>query len=255
MKIRILGSGAGGGVPQWNCAYRYSSRARAGDRSVQRRTQSSIAVSANDKDWVLINASPDIGEQLLSTPALHPDPHAALRSSPIKAVVITNADVDHIAGLLTLRERQPLILYASARVLAVLDANPIFRVLNSEIVKRVELPLDRKIAIEGPPVRPACQSRPIRSWAKWLFSSKMAATPPASYPAMAIRSVWRCRPRPVEPRTTSRAALRSTMVCVGVSMAQPRCCSTEPYGPTPRWPTRGWREDRPAHGASADLRS
>lgn len=150
MKIRVLGSGAGGGIPQWNCNYRFSQRARAGDPAVPRRTQSSIAVSANGKDWVLVNASPDIGQQLLDTPVLHPDPRAGLRSSPIRAVVVTNADVDHIAGLLTLRERQPFNLYASAPVLAALDANPIFRVLDPGLVPRLELPLGRRIAIEGP---------------------------------------------------------------------------------------------------------
>lgn len=137
-------------MPQWNCSYRYSQAARTGRGSVKRRTQSSIAVSADGARWVLVNASPDIGAQLIATPELHPDPGDGLRSTPIEAVIVTNADVDHIAGLLTLRERQPFFLYASGRVHAVLAANPIFRVLDAGLVRRVELPLGGHTEIQGP---------------------------------------------------------------------------------------------------------
>lgn len=154
MILKILGSAAGGGVPQWNCNYRYSRAARASGSAreprVKRRTQSSLAASADGSRWVLFNASPDIGAQLLATPELQPAEDAGLRSTPIEAVVVTNADVDHIAGLLTLRERQPFNLYASARVHAVLEANPIFKVLDPALVRRIELPLDGETAIEGP---------------------------------------------------------------------------------------------------------
>ena len=137
-------------MPQWNCNYTYSCRARAGDVVVARRTQSSLAASANGRDWVLVNASPDIGRQMLDTPELHPRAEDGLRSSPIKAVIVTNADIDHIAGLLTLRERQPFNLYASSQVLAVLAANPVFNVLDKAIVRRIELTLDRDTEILGP---------------------------------------------------------------------------------------------------------
>ncbi len=150
MKIKILGAAAGGGFPQWNCNYRLSRDARSGAPGVKRRTQSSLAASADGERWVLFNASPDIGAQLLATPALHPGPEGPLRATPIRAVVVTNADVDHIAGLLTLRERQPFNLYASAKVHAVLEANPIFRVLDPALVRRIELPLGRSTHIEGP---------------------------------------------------------------------------------------------------------
>ncbi len=140
MRVRIVGSAAGGGFPQWNCNYHLSRAARAGTASIRSRTQSSFAVSAEGKVWVLFNASPDIRQQIAETPELQPEPDGPLRSSPIKAVVLTNADVDHIAGLLSLRERQPLAVYATAQVLAALAANPIFNVLDPAVVPRRELP-------------------------------------------------------------------------------------------------------------------
>lgn len=103
------------------------------------QTQSSIAVSADGEHWVLFNASPDIRQQILNTPALHPavgNGHGR-RHSPIDAVVLTNADVDHIAGLLILRESQAFSIHATPSVLGVLDANPIFEVLNRDVVARV----------------------------------------------------------------------------------------------------------------------
>jgi pyrroloquinoline quinone biosynthesis protein B len=140
MRVKIVGSAAGGGFPQWNCNHRLSRAARAGAAGTRSRTQSSLAVSADGKAWVLFNASPDIRQQIAETPELQPAPDAPLRSSPIKAVVLTNADVDHIAGLLSLRERQPLAVYATAQVLAALAANPIFNVLDLATVPRRELP-------------------------------------------------------------------------------------------------------------------
>lgn len=147
MRLKIIGSAAGGGFPQWNCNYRLSRAARAGQEGVTRRTQSSLAVSDNGTDWVLFNASPDVREQIAQTPELQPAADAPLRSTPIRAVVLTNADVDHIAGLLSLREREPLAIYASARVLAVLEANPIFNVLDRAIVPRRTLPLGGEVEI------------------------------------------------------------------------------------------------------------
>lgn len=140
LRLKIVGSAAGGGFPQWNCNYRLSRAARAGTAGVRRRTQSSLAASANGRDWVLFNASPDILQQIAETPDLQPRSDGPLRSSPIRAVVLTNADVDHVAGLLSLRERQPFAIYATAEVLAVLDANSIFNVLDRDIVPRRQLP-------------------------------------------------------------------------------------------------------------------
>ena len=153
MKVRVLGAGAGGGYPQWNCNHPNSRRARSGDPSARPRTQSSIALSANGADWVLFNASPDLRQQIGDNAFLHPS--EGLRHSPIKAVVLTNADVDHIAGLLNLRESQPLRLYATERVLAVLEANSVFNVLNPKFVSREPMRLEEPLRILKPDGSPS----------------------------------------------------------------------------------------------------
>lgn len=137
MNILVLGSAAGGGFPQWNCSCGNCRRARSGDRAALPRTQSSLAVSPDGERWVLLNASPDLGQQIRDNAALHP--RGGRRQSPIAAVVVTNGDVDHVAGLLTLRESQPFALYATARVQRVLTSNSIFNVLNPDAVARREL--------------------------------------------------------------------------------------------------------------------
>ncbi|MFO1073229.1 MAG: pyrroloquinoline quinone biosynthesis protein PqqB [Geminicoccaceae bacterium] len=156
MLVCVLGAAAGGGFPQWNANSLACRRARAGDPAAGPATQASIAVSADGQRWLLINASPDLRQQIEATPALHP--REGLRSSPIAAVVLTNGDVDAVAGLLHLREGTPFTLYAHRRVLGVLAANPIFGVVNPELVPRCELveelacePLDhagRKLGLE-----------------------------------------------------------------------------------------------------------
>lgn len=140
MIIKVLGSAAGGGFPQWNCNCRNCADVRRGFEALEPRTQSSLAVSADGQNWVLLNASPDLRQQIAATPELNPGAGDPARSSPIKAVVLTNADVDHIAGLLSLRESQPLSIYADLRVLSALASNPIFGVLNEAYVKRVPIP-------------------------------------------------------------------------------------------------------------------
>jgi pyrroloquinoline quinone biosynthesis protein B len=139
MRLKIIGSAAGGGFPQWNCNFRLSRAARKGMPGVRPRTQSSLAVSADNGNWVLFNASPDIREQIAATPELQPTPDGPLRATPIAAVVLTNGEVDHVAGLLSLRERQPFALYAARPVLEALAANPIFGVLDPDVVPRREL--------------------------------------------------------------------------------------------------------------------
>lgn len=140
MHIRVLGSAAGGGYPQWNCNHPNSRRARERDPAARQRTQSSIAVSSDGERWFLFNASPDLRQQINDNDILHPSD--GLRHSPIQGVVLTNADVDHTAGLLNLRESQPLRLYATPKVLDVLAANSIFNVLNPDFVAREALGLD-----------------------------------------------------------------------------------------------------------------
>lgn len=150
MLVGVVGSAAGGGFPQWNCNAPLSRAVRANQPGFKQRTQSSIAVNARDDVWALFNASPDIRQQIEHFPHLSPSEDAPLRSTPIACVVLTNADVDHIAGLLSLREREPFVLYATRRVMDVLDANPIFRVLNPDIVERRLLTLGEIIELQGP---------------------------------------------------------------------------------------------------------
>jgi pyrroloquinoline quinone biosynthesis protein B len=132
MRLIVLGAAAGGGFPQWNCGCETCRRGWSGDAPAQ--TQASVAVSADGARWVLLNASPDLRAQILATPALQP--RRAGRDSPIAGAVLTNGDVDALAGLLVLRESWPLALYATARVLEVLRANSIFNVLATEQVAR-----------------------------------------------------------------------------------------------------------------------
>lgn len=149
MFIKILGAAAGGGFPQWNCNCRNCREARAGNPAFRPRTQSSLAVSADGASWVLLNASPDLRQQIAATPELHARPAVGLRDSPIKAVVMTNGDVDHIAGLINLREGQPFAIYAASRVMATLEANSIFNVVAHAHAPRRALPLDAPVALEG----------------------------------------------------------------------------------------------------------
>ena len=142
MRIVVLGAAAGGGFPQWNCACANCARARRGDAAARPSTQCSLAVSANGEDWVLLNAAPDLREQIAATPALHP--REGERGSPIKAIALAGGETDAIAGLLHLRESQKLALYGSRRVLTLIAANPIFRVLDPAFVVRREIMLGRK---------------------------------------------------------------------------------------------------------------
>jgi pyrroloquinoline quinone biosynthesis protein B len=138
MRIRILGAAAGGGYPQWNCNCESCARVWRGAAKAQ--TQVSLAVTADDEHWFLLNAAPDLRAQILATPDLQPQ--QAGRHSPIAGVVLTNGDIDAVAGLLDLRESQKLAIYATRAVLGVLAANSIFKVLNADLVARRALTLD-----------------------------------------------------------------------------------------------------------------
>lgn len=143
MRLIVLGAAAGGGFPQWNCNCATCRQAWAGVAPAQ--TQASLAVSADGERWVLLNASPDLRAQVLATPSLQP--RRPGRDSPIAGVVLTNGDVDAIAGLLTLRESWPLALYATPRVLEVLAANSIFNVLAADPVARRPMALGQATAL------------------------------------------------------------------------------------------------------------
>jgi pyrroloquinoline quinone biosynthesis protein B len=127
MRARILGSSAGGGFPQWNCGCGNCSLARAGDGRVAPRTQDSVAVSSSGDRWLLVNASPDVHRQIEQFPGLHP---RAARDTPIAAIALTNGDMDHVLGLLSLREWQPLVLLSTDRVRSgLVDRNVLLRTL------------------------------------------------------------------------------------------------------------------------------
>jgi pyrroloquinoline quinone biosynthesis protein B len=145
MRIIVLGAAAGGGFPQWNSACPVGERAWRVDPAARWRTQCSLAISADGESWALLNASPDLRQQILATPALHPK--SGPRHSPIRSVVLTNGDVDHVAGLLSLRESQSFDLFATGAILDVLARNPIFDVLSPSYVTRHPLTLEQPAEI------------------------------------------------------------------------------------------------------------
>jgi len=130
MRIRILGSGAGGGFPQWNCNCDNCRRLRNGTIQAKPRTQSSIAISADDEQWTLFNASPDIRAQIDAFPALQPG--RARRDTAIRAILLVDAQIDHTTGLLLLREHtEPWNVYCTAAVKEDLSHGfPVFGILS-----------------------------------------------------------------------------------------------------------------------------
>jgi pyrroloquinoline quinone biosynthesis protein B len=128
VRIQVLGSAAGGGCPQWNCACRNCRGARDGSVRVEARTQECVAVSSDDgKAWFLVNASPEVRAQIESCTALHP---REVRHSPIEGILLTNGDLDHTLGLLCLREWQRLVVYATDTVRrGFIENNVLYRTL------------------------------------------------------------------------------------------------------------------------------
>lgn len=134
LRALVLGSGAGGGVPQWNCGCPVCRLAWDGDKRVKPRTQAGLALTVDGANWLLLNASIDLRQQILATPALQPN--GAGRHSPICAVVLTNAEVDSSAGLLALRERQPLVIFGAQATLDAIGANRMFDVVDRAVAPR-----------------------------------------------------------------------------------------------------------------------
>src|SRR5437764_14331957 len=127
MKVRVLGSAAGGGCPQWTCACRNCRGVRDGSLRIEARTQECVAVSADGEAWFLLNASPEVRAQIESFPPLHP---RRLRHSPIEGILLTNGDLDHTLGLLCLRESHPLVVYATEAVRrGFVESNVLYRTL------------------------------------------------------------------------------------------------------------------------------
>jgi pyrroloquinoline quinone biosynthesis protein B len=147
IRFLVLGAAAGGGLPQWNCGCLNCTMARGPNAILRPQTQSSLAISPDGARWAIMNASPDIREQLRDNPQLHPK---GLRDTPIESVIITNGDIDHIAGLLTLRESQRFLLFTSPSVAAIISENPIFRALNPIFVTSHPIGLNEPFApVEG----------------------------------------------------------------------------------------------------------
>ena len=143
MHFLVLGASAGGGLPQWNCGCRNCEDARKG--VIPPSGQSSLAVSVDGEHWSVLNASPDIRQQMLDNAQLHP---RALRDTPVRSVLLTNGDIDHIAGLLSLREQTPFTLFATQDILDVLSENRVFDAVNREKVGRNPVALDTDFALQ-----------------------------------------------------------------------------------------------------------
>ncbi|MFZ0800423.1 MAG: pyrroloquinoline quinone biosynthesis protein PqqB [Terriglobales bacterium] len=152
MRIRILGSAAGGRFPQWNCGCGNCTAVRKNARNHARgkkflgkaRTQAQLALSADDSTWFLAGASPDLAFQIESCPDLHPRAlHKTLRDSPVAGVVLGSCDLDHVVGLLLLRELQPLRVYAAPSILRILrEENSMFGMLNRVEPQAVWTPMN-----------------------------------------------------------------------------------------------------------------
>src|SRR5476651_322109 len=143
LRVVVLGAAAGGGVPQWNCGCPVCRMARTEHPELQ-STQASIAISTDGDHWFLVNASPDLRQQLIATPQLHPKA-GKLRHSPISGVILTNGEIDAVAGLLSMREGSPFAIYAHAKVLSILKANSIFNVLNENDVRRQPIEVNQAL--------------------------------------------------------------------------------------------------------------
>jgi len=126
MRVRVLGTAAGGGSPQWNCACEHCDRVR---RSGLQRTQDCLAFCGDGREWYLLNASPDLRAQILAAPELAPGPD--LRQTPLRGVLLTDAELDHTLGLFLLREAETMDVYATPTVLSALDGDlPVRRIVD-----------------------------------------------------------------------------------------------------------------------------
>ena len=239
MRLKIVGSAAGGGFPQWNCNYRLSRAARAGVAGVHRRHAIEPRGFGRRARLGSVQRLPrhspaDRARRLNCSRCAD----APLRSTPIRAVVLTNADVDHVAGLLSLRERQPFAIYAAAQVLAVLEANSIFNVLDPAIVPRRTLAAGGELEIcdaDGRETGVTIESFAVPGKVALYLEDSSRPGMPISAPTAAIRSACASRPAMAAVRSSTFPAARgSTRPCARVSTARPACCSTARSTPTTR---------------------
>ncbi|WP_350334239.1 pyrroloquinoline quinone biosynthesis protein PqqB [Coralliovum pocilloporae] len=148
MRFLVLGAAAGGGLPQWNCGCPNCQDARSG--KIAPSSQSSLAVSADGERWAILNTSPDLRMQMQVARPLFP---RTLRDTPLQSVLVTNGDIDHIAGLLSLREQTPFTLFGTREILSLLSSNRVFDVMNPEKVTRHPLVIGEPF-----PLLPALQA-------------------------------------------------------------------------------------------------
>lgn len=142
MRFLVLGAAAGGGLPQWNCGCPNCKDARSG--KIASASQSSLAVSLDGRTWAVLNASPDIRVQMQACPSMHP---RDLRHSPLASVLLTNGDIDHIAGLLSLREQTAFNLFATSEIHQVLAENSVFDAVNINKVARQVVDINQPFEI------------------------------------------------------------------------------------------------------------
>jgi len=128
--FKMLGTAAGGGVPQWNCSCRLCELCRTDPSQVMPRLQLQASVSGDGHGWFLLNASPDLRLQIEANPELQPSSKFGRRNTPIRGIVLTSADLDQVLGVLLLREFQPLTIYTTALVRKTLEANSFFRMMH-----------------------------------------------------------------------------------------------------------------------------
>src|SRR5580704_17631650 len=180
MRIEILGSAAGVGFPQWNCNCENCRCIRTGTFRGKSRTQTQVAVSDDGRTWFLLNASPDLRMQIERTPALQPS--RAVRDSPITGVLITSADIDQIAGLLSLRELQPFRIYSTASLRHILrEDNSVFGMLNrvpdqvcwTDVKMKVNFPL---LTMDGSESGICCEVFSLEKKYPTYVSQERAAT-------------------------------------------------------------------------------
>lgn len=168
MFLKLLGTAAGGGVPQWNCACTLCSVSRIDPQRIGPRLQTQAAVSADNKRWFLINASPDLRLQIESNPQLCPVPHLGQRNTPIAGIVLTSADLDQVLGLLLLREFQPLTIYATSLIRRVLQANSFFDMLTrvSNQLTWVDISPEKPFSLDGVTCTPFALAGSLPHYAK-----------------------------------------------------------------------------------------
>lgn len=144
LRAFVLGAAAGGGLPQWNCGCDNCNAARDLSNPLKKQSQSSLAITVDGNNWAILNASPDIRTQLQDNPILHPRNR---RDTPIKSILLTNGDIDHIAGLLILREKQAFTVYLTQEIAKVIGDNPIFNALDRNFVQFQIIGLDEPFEI------------------------------------------------------------------------------------------------------------